>query len=147
MRAAVDETLAPPGRHVASLFCQHFNPELPNQLDWDEIREPAADLVIDTVTRYAPNFKNAILGRSILTPLDLEREFALTGGDIFHGALTLDQLWSARPMLGYADYRGPVKRLYMCGSGTHPGGGVTGLPGRNAAGEILRDLGRRSRAK
>ncbi|HWI13246.1 MAG TPA: NAD(P)/FAD-dependent oxidoreductase, partial [Burkholderiales bacterium] len=145
--STVDESLAPPGRHVASLFCQHFNPELPNQLDWDEIREPAADLVIDTVARYAPNFKNAILGRAIYTPLDLEREFALTGGDIFHGALTLDQLWSARPMLGYADYRGPVKKLYMCGSGTHPGGGVTGLPGRNAAGEILRDLGTRARAR
>lgn len=143
--STVDESLAPAGRHVASLFCQHFNPELPNQLDWDEIREPAADLVIDTVTRYAPNFKDAILGRSILTPLDLEREFSLTRGDIFHGALTLDQLWSARPMLGYADYRGPVKCLYMCGSGTHPGGGVTGLPGRNAAREILRDFGKRSR--
>lgn len=145
--STVDESLAPEGYHVASLFCQHFNPELPNELDWDEIREPAADLVIDTVTRHAPNFKDSILGRSILTPLDLEREFGLTGGDIFHGALTLDQLWSARPMLGYADYRGPVKGLYMCGSGTHPGGGVSGLPGRNAAGEILRDLGKRSRAR
>ena len=145
--STVDESLAPPGRHVASLFCQHFNPQLPNQLDWDEIREPAADLVIDTVARYAPNFKDAILGRSILTPLDLEREFALTGGDIFHGALTLDQLWSARPMLGYADYRGPVRGLYLCGAGTHPGGGVTGLPGRNAAREILRDVRPRRRAR
>ena len=145
--STVDESLAPEGRHVASLFCQHFNPDLPNDLDWDEIREPAADLVIDTVTHYAPNFKDAVIGRSILTPLDLEREFALTGGDIFHGALTLDQLWSARPMLGYADYRAPVKRLYMCGAGTHPGGGVTGLPGRNAAREILRDFGKRPRAR
>jgi phytoene dehydrogenase-like protein len=145
--STVDESLAPPGRHVASLFCQHFSPELPNHLQWDEIKEPAADLVVDTVARYAPNFKSAILGRSVHTPLDLEREFGLTGGDIFHGALTLDQLWSARPMLGHADYRGPVKGLYMCGAGTHPGGGVTGLPGRNAAAEILRDLGRRSRVR
>ncbi len=138
--STVDESLAPPGKHVASLFCQHFNPELPNGLHWDEIREPAADLVIDTVTRYAPNFKDAVLGRSILSPLDLEREFGMIGGDIFHGALTLDQLWSARPVLGHADYRGPIKGLYMCGAGTHPGGGVTGIPGHNAAREIIRDF-------
>ena len=140
--STVDDTLAPPGKHVASLFCQHFNPELPNGLDWDEIREPAADLVIDTVTRYAPNFKDAVLGRKALSPLDLERVFGLTGGDIFHGALTLDQLWSARPVLGHADYRGPMKGLYMCGAGTHPGGGVTGIPGHNAAREIIRDFKR-----
>ncbi|MBX9811356.1 MAG: NAD(P)/FAD-dependent oxidoreductase [Burkholderiales bacterium] len=140
--STVDDTLAPPGKHVASLFCQHFNPQLPNDLDWDEIKEPAADLVIDTVTRYAPNFKAAVLGRKVLSPLDLEREFGLTGGDIFHGALTLDQLWSARPVLGHADYRGPVKGLYMCGAGTHPGGGVTGIPGHNAAREIIRDFKR-----
>ena len=108
--STVDSTLAPPGKHVASLFCQHFAYDLPNGLDWDAIREPAADLVIDTVTRYAPNFKGAVLGRKILSPLDLEREFGLTGGDIFHGALTLDQIWSARPVLGHADYRAPVRR-------------------------------------
>jgi phytoene dehydrogenase-like protein len=96
--------------------------------------------VIDTVTRYAPNFKDAVIARKILSPLDLERDFGLTGGDIFHGALTLDQLWSARPVLGHGDYRSPVNRLYLCGSGTHPGGGVTGLPGRNAAREIIRDF-------
>ncbi len=140
--STVDDTLAPPGKHVASLFCQHFNPELPNDLDWDEIKEPAADLVIDTVTRYAPNFKDSVLGRKVHSPLDLEREFGLIGGDIFHGALTLDQLWSARPVLGNADYRGPVKGLYMCGAGTHPGGGVTGIPGHNAAREIIRDFKR-----
>lgn len=138
--STVDDTLAPPGRHVASLFCQHFSPELPAGLNWDDIREDAADHVIDTVSRYAPNFRDAVIARSILSPLDLEREFGLTGGDIFHGALTLDQLWTARPMLGYADYRSPVKRLYLCGAGTHPGGGVTGLPGRNAAREILKDF-------
>ena len=138
--STVDDSLAPAGRHVASLFCQHFSPELPNGLSWDEIREQAADHVIDTVTRYAPNFKDAVIARKILSPLDLEREFGLTGGDIFHGALTLDQLWTARPVLGHGDYRSPVNRLYLCGSGTHPGGGVTGLPGRNAAREIIRDF-------
>ena len=140
--STVDDTLAPAGQHVASLFCQHFNPELPNKLSWDDIREDAADLVIDTVTRYAPNFKDAVIARKILSPLDLERDFGLIGGDIFHGALTLDQLWTARPVLGHADYRSPVSRLYLCGAGTHPGGGVTGLPGRNAAREIIRDFKR-----
>jgi phytoene dehydrogenase-like protein len=141
--STLDSTLAPAGQHVASLFCQHFAYDLPHGLEWDAIREPAADLVIDTVTRYAPNFKDAVLGRSILSPLDLEREFGLTGGDIFHGALTLDQIWSARPMLGHADYRAPIGRLYLCGAGTHPGGGVSGLPGHNAAREIVRDLRKR----
>ena len=94
---------------------------------------------MDTVDKLAPGFKASIIGRMILSPLDLERKLALTGGDIFHGALTLDQLYSARPALGYGDYRSPVKGLYMCGSGTHPGGGVTGVPGHNAAREILRD--------
>jgi phytoene dehydrogenase-like protein len=138
--SSVDNTLAPPGKHVASLFCQHFDPELPGGLNWDTIKEPAADMVIDTVNRYAPNFKASVLGRMVLSPLDIERKFGLTGGDIFHGALTLDQLYSARPVLGYADYRGPLARLYMCGSGTHPGGGVTGIPGHNAAREIIRDF-------
>jgi len=141
--STLDSTLAPAGKHVASLFCQHFAYDLPHGLEWDAIREPAADLVIDTVTRYAPNFKDAVLGRSILSPLDLEREFGLTGGDIFHGALTFDQIWSARPMLGHADYRAPIGRLYLCGAGTHPGGGVSGLPGHNAAREIVRDLRKR----
>jgi phytoene dehydrogenase-like protein len=145
--STLDGTLAPPGQHVASLFCQHFPYHLPNGLDWDSIREPAADLVIDTVTRYAPNFKNAVIARSILSPLDLERTFGLVGGDIFHGALTLDQVWSARPVLGHADYRTPVAGLYLCGAGAHPGGGVSGLPGHNAAREIIRDLRRRPREK
>ena len=138
--STVDDTLAPPGQHVASLFCQHFSPELPDGLTWDGIREDAANLVIDTVARYAQNFRDAVIARKILSPLDMEREFGLIGGDIFHGALTLDQLWSARPMLGYGDYRSPVNRLYLCGAGAHPGGGVTGLPGRNAAHEIIRDF-------
>ena len=140
--STVDDSLAPRGRHVASLFCQHFSPDLPDGLVWDGIREDAADHVIDTVTRYAPNFKDSIIARRILSPLDMEREFGLVGGDIFHGALTLDQLWSARPVLGYGDYRTPLNRLYLCGAGAHPGGGVTGLPGRNAAREIIRDFRR-----
>jgi phytoene dehydrogenase-like protein len=138
--SVLDDSLAPPGQHVASLFCQQFAPTLPGGSNWDDHREAAADLIIDTVSAYAPNFKGAILGRMILSPLDLERKLALTGGDIFHGSLTLDQLYSARPALGYGDYRAPVPCLYMCGSGTHPGGGVTGAPGHNAAHEILRDL-------
>ena len=137
--STVDDTLAPRGMHVASLFCQQFAPQLPDGKNWDEAREQAADLVIETVNRYAPNFKTAVIGRQILTPLDLERTFGLIGGDIFHGALSLDQLYSARPVLGHADYRSPIQALYMCGSGTHPGGGVTGAPGHNAAREILRD--------
>jgi phytoene dehydrogenase-like protein len=145
--SAVDASLAPRGAHVASLFCQHFNPTLPGGKSWDDEKERAADLVIDTVTRYVPNFRASILGRTILSPLDLERTFGLIGGDIFHGALTLDQLYSARPVLGYADYRSPIRGLYLCGSGAHPGGGVTGLPGHNAAREILRDLRRRQRTR
>jgi phytoene dehydrogenase-like protein len=138
--SVLDDSLAPPGQHVASLFCQQFSPVLPDGTSWDDHREAVADLIIDTVSAYAPNFKSAVLGRMILSPLDLERKLALTGGDIFHGSLTLDQLYSARPALGHGDYRAPVRGLYMCGSGTHPGGGVTGAPGHNAAHEILRDL-------
>ena len=144
--STLDDTLAPPGRHVASLFCQHVAPVLPDGASWDDRREQVADVMIDLVNSYAPNFKQAVLGRQILSPLDLERTFGLVGGDIFHGALSLDQLFSARPMLGHADYRGPVRGLYLCGSGTHPGGGVTGAPGHNAAREILADF-RRGRLK
>lgn len=140
--STLDDSLAPAGRHVASLFCQHVAPELPNGASWDARRDEVADLMIDTVNQYAPNFKAAVLGRQIFSPLDLERTFGLVGGDIFHGALAPDQLFSARPMLGYGNYRGPLPGLYMCGSGTHPGGGVTGAPGHNAACEILRDFRR-----
>jgi phytoene dehydrogenase-like protein len=142
--STVDASLAPPGRHVASLFCQHFSPSLPDGRDWDDEKEAAADAIVETVNHHAPNFRASIIARKILSPLDLERDFGLTGGDIFHGALTLDQLFSARPVLGYADYRSPVRGLYLCGAGAHPGGGVTGAPGHNAAREILRDF-RRSR--
>jgi phytoene dehydrogenase-like protein len=137
--STLDDTLCPPGQHVASLFCQHVAPELPDGKSWDDHREEVADLMIATVDSYAPGFAASVRGRQILSPLDLERQFGLLGGDIFHGALTLNQLFSARPMLGHADYRGPLKGLYHCGSGAHPGGGVTGAPGHNAARVILGD--------
>jgi len=140
--STLDPSLAPPGRHVASLFCQHVAPTLPDGSSWDDQRERVADLMIATVDAHAPNFSRAVLGRQIFTPLDLERTFGLVGGDIFHGALDLGQLFSARPMLGYASYRGPIAGLYMCGAGTHPGGGVTGAPGHNAARELVRDFRR-----
>ncbi len=137
--STVDDSLAPPGCHVASLFCQQFAPVLPEGRSWDRERETAADAIIDLVTRHAPNFRASVLGRMILSPLDLERTFGLSGGDIMHGAMSLDQLWAARPLLGHGDYRGPLRGLYMCGASCHPGGGVTGAPGHNAAREILAD--------
>lgn len=137
--STVDDSLAPPGCHVASLFCQQFAPQLPGGRSWDDAREEVADLIIDTVTAHAPNFKSSVIARQIHSPLDLERKFGLIGGDIFHGTMGLDQLWAARPVLGHGDYRSPIKGLYTCGSGTHPGGGVTGAPGHNAAAEIIRD--------
>jgi len=140
--SVIDPTLAPEGRHVASLFCQHVAPKLPDGASWDEKREAAADLMLEAVDAYAPGFKASVLARQILSPLDLEREFGLIGGDIFHGCLSLDQLFSARPVLGHADYRSPIRGLYMCGASTHPGGGVSGAPGYNAAREILRDFRR-----
>jgi phytoene dehydrogenase-like protein len=137
--STLDDTLCPPGQHVASLFCQHVAPQLPDGKSWDDHRDEVADLMIATVDQYAPGFAASVIGRQVLSPLDLERQFGLLGGDIFHGALTLNQLFSARPMLGHADYRGPLKGLYHCGSGAHPGGGVTGAPGHNAARVILGD--------
>jgi len=133
--STLDDTLAPPGQHVASLFCQHVSPDLS-----DDDRETVADLMIDVVDRWAPGFRASVLGRLALGPRDLERRFGLVGGDIFHGRLTLDQLFSARPVLGHADHRMPVPGLYLCGSGAHPGGGVTGAPGHNAAKIVLKDL-------
>lgn len=140
--STVDDSLAPAGKHVASLFCQHVAPQLPDGKNWDDCRDPVADLMIDTVNKFAPNFKASVIARQIHSPLDLERKFGLVGGDIMHGALSIDQLFSARPVLGYGNYRTPIRGLYQCGSGTHPGGGVTGIPGHNAAREILK-YGRR----
>ncbi|MGA7488084.1 MAG: NAD(P)/FAD-dependent oxidoreductase [Xanthobacteraceae bacterium] len=141
--STLDDTLAPAGAHVASLFCQHVAPQLPEGAAWNDHRDRVADVMIETVDRYAPGFKASVIGRQALSPFDLEEVFGLTGGDIFHGALSLDQLFWARPALGYADYRGPLKGLYHCGSGAHPGGGVTGAPGHNAARAIIADRRRR----
>ena len=138
--STLDDSLAPPGMHVASLFCQHVAPQFPDGSSWDRHRKTVADLMIDTVETYAPGFKASIIARESLSPFDLEQMFGLPNGDIFHGALTLDQLFSARPMLGYADYRMPIGGLYLCGSGAHPGGGVTGAPGHNAAQAVIADF-------
>ena len=136
--STLDDSLAPDGLHVASLFCQHFDP----LCDWAARKDEAIERIFDVVESHAPGFRSSLIAHSALSPADLEREFGLTGGDIFHGALALDQLWSARPLLGWANYRSPVDGLYLCGSGAHPGGGVTGAPGHNCAREILRDLKR-----
>jgi phytoene dehydrogenase-like protein len=135
--STLDDSLAPPGAHVASLFCQHFPYEVEG--GWEARREAAADAIVATVDNYAPGFAASVIARSPLSPLDLEQRFGLVGGDIFHGRMSLDQLFSARPMLGHADYRMPLPGLYLCGSGAHPGGGVTGAPGHNAAAAILAD--------
>ena len=137
--STLDDSLAPKGAHVASLFCQHFDPAA----DWTTRKDEAIGRILDVVERHAPGFRRSVIAQTALSPADLEEKFGLIGGDIFHGALSLDQIYSARPMLGYADYRGPLAGLYMCGSGTHPGGGVTGAPGHNCAREVLRDFGRR----
>jgi phytoene dehydrogenase-like protein len=136
--STLDDSLAPKGAHVASLFCQHFAP----RADWAARKPEAIGRIFDVVESHAPGFRQSVIAHTALSPADLEREFGLTGGDIFHGRLTLDQLWAARPVLGHADYRTPVPGLYLCGSGAHPGGGVTGAPGHNCAREVLRDLGR-----
>lgn len=137
--SVVDDSLAPHGAHVASLFCQQFRPDA----DWDVLKDQAVQAIFDVVQQYCPNFRASLLGYKALSPLDLERDFGLVGGDIFHGQLSLDQLFSMRPVYGHACYQGPLPGLYHCGSGAHPGGGVTGAPGFNAASEILRHLARR----
>jgi phytoene dehydrogenase-like protein len=137
--STLDPSLAPKGKHVASLFCQHFRYDLGPGRSWDKERDKAADAIIATVDSHAPGFAKSVIGRQIHSPLDLERRFGLIGGDIFHGKMGLDQLFSARPMIGAADYRMPLKGLYLCGSGAHPGGGVTGAPGHNAARAVLSD--------
>ncbi|MCY3540321.1 MAG: NAD(P)/FAD-dependent oxidoreductase [Gammaproteobacteria bacterium] len=134
--STVDDSLAPTGQHVASLFCQYF----PYDRDWDRDRERAADTVFKTIDRYASNFSDLVIDRQILTPLDLERKFGLPRGDIFHLSHCPSQLWVNRPVFGHAAYRGPISCLYHCGAGSHPGGGVSGIPGKNSARQILRDL-------
>jgi phytoene dehydrogenase-like protein len=133
-----DPSVAPAGKHVMSCFVQYAPYHL-KEGTWDDQREAFGDTVIDTLAEYAPNIRNVILHRQVLTPLDLEREFGLTEGNIFQGELTLEQLFFLRPAPGWAQYRTPIRNLYMCGSATHPGGGIMGAPGRNAARRILRD--------
>ncbi|VAV86785.1 Beta-carotene ketolase [hydrothermal vent metagenome] len=137
--SVVDDSLAPDGCHVASLFCQQFAPVLPDGRNWDKEEQQAAEVILDTVEKHAPGFRASILAQTRLSPKGLEDKFGLVNGDIMHGNMSIDQLWSARPVLGHGSYRGPVAGLYMCGAGTHPGGGVTGAPGHNAAQAILQD--------
>tara|TARA_R110002073_G_scaffold25378_13_gene84199 strand:+ start:1819 stop:3390 length:1572 start_codon:yes stop_codon:yes gene_type:complete len=134
----VDDSLAPMGKHVASLFCQHFDPTL--REDWDQHKDSAIEAIFSVVEREAPGFRALILSVQSHSPWDLEQKFGLSGGDIFHGRLSLDQLFSARPMLGMGQYRTEIAELYLCGAGSHPGGGVSGIPGMNAAREINRRL-------
>jgi phytoene dehydrogenase-like protein len=135
-----DPSVAPPGKHVMSCFVQYAPYKLRAGLNWDDQREAFGNAVIDTIAEYAPNFKNIILNKQVLTPLDLERDFGLSEGNIFQGELSLEQLFFLRPVPGYAQFRTPIKNLYMCGSATHPGGGIMGAPGRLAALEILKDV-------
>ena len=134
-----DPSVAPPGKHVMSCFVQYAPYKLRPGLNWDEQKQAFGDNVINTIAEYAPNIKDIILHRQVLTPLDLEREFGLSEGNIFQGELSLEQLFFLRPVAGWAQFRTPIKNLYMCGSATHPGGGIMGAPGRLAALEILKD--------
>src|ERR1700761_6902520 len=135
-----DPSVAPPGKHVMSCFVQYAPYKLRPGLNWDDQKEAFGDNVINTIAEYAPNFKNIILNKQVLTPLDLERDFGLSEGNIFQGELSLEQLFFLRPVPGWAQYRTPIKNLYMCGSATHPGGGIMGANGRLAALEILKDI-------
>jgi phytoene dehydrogenase-like protein len=135
-----DPSVAPPGKHVMSCFVQYAPYKLAPGLHWDTEKEKFGDTVIDTIAEYAPNIRDIILHRQVVTPLDLEREFGLTEGNIFQGELSLEQLFFLRPVAGWAQFRTPIKNLYMCGSATHPGGGIMGAPGRLSALEILKDV-------
>ncbi|MGH9702403.1 MAG: phytoene desaturase family protein, partial [Candidatus Acidiferrales bacterium] len=139
-----DPSVAPPGKHVLSCFVQYAPFKL-KQGNWDQKREAFGDAVIDTIAQYAPNLKEIIIGRQVLTPLDIEQMVGLTEGNIFQGELSLEQLFFLRPVAGWARYRTPVRNLYMCGSATHPGGGIMGAPGRLAAVEMLKDNGGKSK--
>lgn len=133
-----DDSIAPPGKHIMSVFCQ-FGPYELVEGTWDTEKEKFGDRVTEIFTRYAPNFKNSVIHRQVISPLDLERDFSLTHGNIFQGDMVLDQLFFMRPVPGWADYRTPIRGLYLCGACTHPGGGVMGASGYNAAREILHD--------
>ena len=132
-----DPSVAPPGKHILSCFVQ-YAPYTLARGTWDDQREAFGDAVVNAIAEYAPNIRDIILHRQVLTPLDLERDFGLTEGNIFQGELTLEQLFFLRPVPGWADYRTPIRGLFMCGSATHPGGGIMGAPGRNAAMRVLK---------
>ncbi|MEK6222248.1 MAG: NAD(P)/FAD-dependent oxidoreductase, partial [Chloroflexota bacterium] len=136
----IDPDMAPPGKHVMSCFVQYAPYEL-NEGNWDDRREELGDTVVNTLAEYIPNIKDIILHRQVVSPWDIENITGLSQGNIFQGELTLSQLFFLRPSAGYAKYRTPIRSYYQCGSGTHPGGGITGAPGRLAALEILKDLG------
>jgi len=138
-----DPSVAPPGKHVLSCFVQYAPYKLKPGLNWDDQKEAFGDAVVNTIAEYAPNIKNIIIGRQVQTPLDIERSIGLTEGNIFQGELSLEQLFFLRPVAGWARYKTPIRNLYMCGSATHPGGGIMGAPGRLAALEILKDKGTR----
>jgi phytoene dehydrogenase-like protein len=133
-----DDSLAPPGKHLMNIFVQ-YAPYRLSEGNWSSEKDRFADRVIDILAEYAPNMRTAVIHRHVLSPADLEDEFGLTGGNIFHGEMSLDQLFFLRPVPGWAQYRTPIRNLYLCGSGAHPGGGVMGAPGHNAAREIMRD--------
>lgn len=140
-QSPTDPTMAPPGKHVLSCFCQYFPYEVAGR-SWDDgLREEVADRIVAKLAEYAPNIKGAVIARQMLSPLDLERRFGLTGGNIFHGEMTPDQSFNLRPLAGWSDYRTPLAGLYLCGSGAFPGGGVTGIPGHNAAQVVIEELG------
>jgi phytoene dehydrogenase-like protein len=139
----VDPSLAPEGRHVMTTFVQYVPYRL-GRGTWDENRDLLGDRVVKKIAEYAPNVPKSIVARQVLTPLDLERTYGLTEGNIFHGDLSLEQLFFMRPVAGWARYRTPVDGLYLCGAGAHPGGGVTGAPGHNAARQVLKDWGKRN---
>jgi phytoene dehydrogenase-like protein len=136
--SVADNTIAPPGRHLMSMFVQ-YAPTVLRDTNWDDVKDQFADRCFEVLSEYAPNFRKSVIDRQVLSPLDIERRFALTGGNIFQGAMTLNQLFFLRPVPGFAKYRTPIRGLYLCGSAAHPGGGVMGASGLNAAREIIRD--------
>jgi phytoene dehydrogenase-like protein len=138
-----DPSVAPPGKHVMSCFVQYAPYHLKEEGGWDAHRDAFGDTVVNTIAQYAPNIKDLILHRQVLTPLDIERDFGLSEGNIFQGELTLEQLFFLRPAPGWAQYKTPIRGLYMCGSATHPGGGIMGAPGRNAAMRIIKETGKK----
>ena len=133
----VDPTMAPPGKHMMSIFVQYCSYKLGPYRNRDEQRDAFGNAVIDTLQEFCPNIKDVILHKQVLTPWDMEQQIGLTEGNIFHGELTLDQLFFQRPVAGFADFRTPIRNYWMCGSGAHPGGGIMAMPGRLAAKEIL----------